>query len=103
MVVLDLQSYADALLYQTDGSVGSEGTSSGPTTSSALQLADMPSSSAAQQDTGPPLQGGPSGVPGSAAPPVTAAQVDASNRSGKASHGGMLPPTACASCPLTNS
>lgn len=81
-VALDLQSYADALLYQTDGAVGLEGSSGGPTTSSALQLADLPSSSAAPQDAGAPLRAGPPGGPAPAAPPVTtAAQADASNRS----------------------
>ena len=68
------QSYADALLYQTDGATTSDGTTGLPATSSAPQMTDMQPDLAQQQDSTAPMHTAPSAAPGPAAPSLAAAQ-----------------------------
>lgn len=78
-----IQSYADALLYQSEAPIGSEGSAGMPATSSSPQMADMQLGLNQQQDTAPQAHDAPSAAPSSAAPPVSdAQQAEAISRCG---------------------
>lgn len=77
----DVQSYADALLYQTDASTGSEASTGMPATSNAPQMSEMQPGLAQQPDAAAPMHASQSAAAGHTLMPAAAAQQsEASNR-----------------------
>ena len=83
-VLVVVQSYADALLYQTDGATNSEGTTRLPATSSAPGLTDMQPGHTQQQESTAPVHTAPAAAPGPAASSVCVAQhAEVTDRQGR--------------------